>query len=56
MNENKIGGIFDRVTKAHKKQLLTHLRLPGRKIGHPLNFGEALVKDGSSRIINGELE
>ncbi|MEN8180646.1 MAG: GxxExxY protein [Pseudomonadota bacterium] len=46
----------DRVTKAHKKQLLTYLRLSGRKVGYLLNFGEALMKDGISRIINGKLE
>jgi GxxExxY protein len=46
----------DRVIKAHKKQLLTYLRLSGRKVGYLLNFGEALMKDGISRIINGKLE
>ena len=46
----------DCVTKAHKKQLLTYLRLSGRKVGYLLNFGEALMKDGISRIINGRLE
>jgi GxxExxY protein len=46
----------EQVTKAHKKQLLTYLRLSGRKLGYLLNFGEALMKDGISRIINGTLE
>ncbi len=45
----------ERVTKVHKKQLLTYLRLSGRKVGYLLNFGEALMKDGISRIINGNL-
>ena len=45
----------DRLTKAHKKQLHTYLRLSGKKIGYLLNFGEALMKDGISRIINGKL-
>lgn len=44
------------VTKAHKKQLLTYLRLTGMKLGYLLNFGEALMKDGVSRIINGHLD
>ncbi len=44
------------VTKAHKKQLLTYLRLSSRKVGYLLNFGEALMKDGISRIINGKLK
>jgi len=44
------------VTKAHKKQVLTYLRLTGLKLGYLLNFGEALMKDGITRIINGELD
>ena len=42
----------DRLTNAHKKQLHTYLRLSEKKIGYLLNFGEALMKDGISRIIN----
>ncbi|MCP4254364.1 MAG: GxxExxY protein [Candidatus Scalindua sp.] len=44
------------VTKAHKKQVLTYLRLTGCKLGYLLNFSEVLMKDGISRIINGDLE
>ena len=44
----------EKVTKAHKKQVLTYLRLTGLKLGYLLNFGEALMKDGIDRIINGE--
>ncbi len=40
---------------AHKKQLLTYLRLTGLKLGYLLNFGETLMKDGITRIVNGEL-
>ena len=40
----------ERVTNAHKKQLLTYLRLTGMKVGYLLNFGEALMKDGITRI------
>ncbi|MDR4503195.1 MAG: GxxExxY protein [Candidatus Scalindua sp.] len=40
------------VTKVHKKQLLTYLRLTGMKLGFLLNFGEALMKDGITRIVN----
>lgn len=43
------------VNKAHKKQVLTYLRLSGCKLGYLLNFGEALMKDGISRIVNGEI-
>lgn len=45
----------ERVTKTHKKQLLTYLRLSEMKVGYLLNFGEALMKSGISRIINGNL-
>lgn len=44
------------VTKAHKKQVLTYLRLTGIKLGYLLNFGEALMKDGITRIIDGEVD
>jgi len=44
-----------RVDPAHKKQVLTYLKLTGLKLGYLLNFGEALMKDGITRIIHGEL-
>lgn len=47
---------IERVTPAHKKQLLTYLRLTGLKLGYLLNFGEALMRDGITRTINGFLE
>ena len=43
------------VNKAHKKQVLTYLRLTGHKLGYLLNFGEAFMKDGISRIINEDI-
>ena len=43
------------VHPAHKKQLLTYLRLTGIKMGYLLNFGEALMKDGIARTIHGKL-
>ena len=43
------------LNKAHKKQVLTYLRLTNKKLGFLLNFGEEVVKDGISRIINGNL-
>jgi GxxExxY protein len=46
----------EKSSPAHKKQLLTYLRLTGLKLGYLLNFGEALMKDGITRIINGELQ
>ncbi|MBW1779178.1 MAG: GxxExxY protein [Deltaproteobacteria bacterium] len=46
----------ERIIKAHKKQVLTYLRLTGLKLGYLLNFGAGLMKDGIFRIINGTLE
>jgi len=43
----------ERVNNAHKKQLLTYLRLTGLKLGYLLNFGAALMKDGITRTVNG---
>ena len=40
---------------AHKKQVLTYLRLTGLKLGYLLNFGAALMKDGITRTIHGDL-
>lgn len=40
---------------SHKKQVLTYLRLSGLKLGYLLNFGEALMKHGITRIIQGQL-
>lgn len=43
----------ERVTVAHKKQVQTYLRLSGSKLGYLLNFGEALMKSGIVRCVNG---
>lgn len=43
------------VRRAHKKQVLTYLRLTDRKLGYLLNFGREKMKDGISRIINGSI-
>jgi len=40
----------------HAKQLLTQLRLSGLKLGLLINFGEAHLRNGIKRIINGELD
>ena len=39
----------------HAKQLLTQLRLSGLKLGLLINFGEAHLKNGIKRVINGQL-
>lgn len=43
----------ERVTAAHKKQVQTYLRLTGCRLGYLLNFGEALMKGGITRCVNG---
>ncbi|MDF1592836.1 MAG: GxxExxY protein [Desulfobacterales bacterium] len=43
----------ERATAAHKKQVQTYLRLTGCKLGYLLNFGEALMKAGITRCVNG---
>ena len=43
----------ERLAPVHKKQLLTYLRLSGLKLGLLINFNEALLKDGITRIVNG---
>jgi GxxExxY protein len=44
---------IEQVRQAHKKQLQTYLRLTGCKLGFVLNFGEALMKRGITRAVNG---
>ncbi len=61
MKLNDIGTILvelksiEHVSPAHKKQLLTYLRLTGLKLGYLLNFGEALMRDGITRTIKGQI-
>ncbi|MDZ7787528.1 MAG: GxxExxY protein [Halofilum sp. (in: g-proteobacteria)] len=44
------------LNNAHRKQLLTYLRLTGRRLGYLLNFNRALMKDGIVRVANGAEE
>lgn len=46
----------EKLTNAHKKQVLTYLRLTGLKLGYLLNFGEELMRDGVTRVAHGELD
>ncbi len=61
MDESQIGTVIvelksvEIVSAAHKRQLLIYLKLTGLKLSYPLNFGEALMKDGITGIINGHL-
>ena len=40
------------VTRVHKKQVQTYLKLTGLKLGYLLNFNESLIKDGITRCVN----
>jgi len=40
----------------HKKQLLTYLRLADKRLGLLINFGEELIRDGISRVVNRLIE
>jgi GxxExxY protein len=44
------------LSPVHSKQVLTQLRLTELKLGLLINFGEAHLKDGIKRIINGQSE
>jgi GxxExxY protein len=41
--------------KVFESQVLTYMRLSGMKLGYVINFGEAKVKNGIHRVINGVL-
>ena len=43
----------EQISEAHKKRVQTYLRLTGCKLGFLLNFGEALMKRGVARVVNG---
>ncbi|WP_197446563.1 GxxExxY protein [Tautonia plasticadhaerens] len=36
----------------HRKQVLTHLRLTGLRLGHSINFNVHLIKEGLHRVAN----
>ena len=42
----------DQLIAAHRKQLLTYLKLSDLRIGFILNFGAAWMKDGIIRMVN----
>lgn len=43
---------IDTIAPVDKKQLLTYLKITGLKLGLLINFNEALIKDGITRIVN----
>jgi GxxExxY protein len=42
----------EKVASVHKKQLLTYLRLADKRLGLLINFGETLIKNGITRVVN----
>ena len=42
----------EKTAPVHKKQLLTYLRLADKRLGLLINFGEALIKSGITRVVN----
>ena len=42
----------EKMEKVYFKQLLTYLRLTGKKVGLLINFGELDIKNGIHRIVN----
>jgi GxxExxY protein len=40
------------IAPVHLKQVLTYLKLTGMKLGLLINFNEALIKDGITRVVN----
>jgi GxxExxY protein len=43
----------EKISGAHKKQLLTYMRLTNTKLGYILNFGVETMKEGIIRTVNG---
>jgi len=43
----------EQLARVHKKQLLTYLRLTKCRLGLLINFGEELIGDGITRVVNG---
>ncbi|HEY6504643.1 MAG TPA: GxxExxY protein, partial [Chitinophagaceae bacterium] len=43
---------IEALAPVHPKQVLTHLRLTGIKLGLLINFNEELLKNGIKRIVN----
>jgi GxxExxY protein len=41
----------DRLAPIHQAQLLTYLRLSGRRLGFLINFNVALLKQGIRRMV-----
>ncbi|WP_116789451.1 GxxExxY protein [Flavobacterium psychrotrophum] len=43
---------IEKIMPVHQKQMLTYLRITGLKLGLLVNFNEALIKNGITRIVH----
>lgn len=43
---------IESIAPVHKKQLLTYLKITDFKLGLLINFNEALLKNGVTRVVN----
>ena len=39
--------------RAHKKQIITYIKLANMRLGLLINFGDSLLKNGITRVVNG---
>ncbi len=46
----------EKVAPAHKKTLLTYLKIADKRVGLLINFGEDVLKNGIHRIVNNYVE
>ena len=44
---------LEKIAPVHKKQLTTYLKLADKRLGLLINFGEELIKNGITRVVNG---
>lgn len=44
---------LETMSRVHRKQLLTYLRLADKRFGLLINFGAEVLKDGLVRVVNG---
>ncbi len=47
---------LEEIKDIHKKQLLTYLKLTNKQVGLLINFNEAILKDGITRVVNHFIE
>ena len=43
----------EQTAPVHKKQIITYIRLADKRLGLLINFGEHLIKDSITRVVNG---